>query len=150
MVREKLRITPMDPGDIPEIMDLEKNTLAAWSRKHLEDELQQPKGFQFVARNASSQKIQAVICGRAMADEAEILKLSVAENARQRGVGYHLLDFVVSYCNNKGVENCYLELRASNGAARKLYEKRGFIAVGTRKTYYEEPAEDAILMRLKL
>ena len=150
MVPEKLRIVPMDHGDIPEIMALEKNTLSAWSRKHLEDELQQPMGFQFVARNASSEKIQAVLCGRAVADEAEILKLSVAENARQKGVGYHLLDFVLRYCNSKGVENCYLELRSSNAAARNLYEKRGFITVGTRKTYYAEPAEDAILMQLKL
>ena len=150
MVPEKLRIVPMDHGDIPEIMALEKNTLSAWSRKHLEDELQQPKGFQFVARNASSEKIQAVLCGRVVADEAEILKLSVAENARKKGVGYLLLDFVLNYCNNKGVENCYLELRASNAAARNLYEKRGFITAGTRETYYEEPAEDAIFMRLKL
>mgnify|MGYP002582415600 FL=1 len=39
-----------------------------------------------------------------------------------------------------------LEVRESNLAARRLYEKNGFEIVGKRKNYYEKPAEDAILM----
>ena len=145
-----LSIVPMRAEDIPAILELEADTLAAWSREHLDDELQQPTGFQFVARKEASERIEAVLCGRIMADEAEILKLSVAENARKRGVGSQLLDFAINYCRSKGVKNCFLELRASNTAARKLYEKRGFFRVGSRKDYYEEPVEDAILAQLEL
>jgi ribosomal-protein-alanine N-acetyltransferase len=146
----KLRITSMQLMDVPAIIELEAGTLSAWGREHLEDELQQPAGFQFVVRNEASEKIEAVLCGRIMADEAEILKLSVAENSRQKGIGYKLLDFVLDYCRTKGVKNCFLELRASNTAARKLYEKRGFFRIGTRKDYYDDPVEDAILVQLKL
>jgi len=55
------------------------------------------------------------------------LKLVVAEFARNKGVGYQLLDFAVNYSSTRGVQNCFLELRASNEAARLLYEKRGLL-----------------------
>jgi ribosomal-protein-alanine N-acetyltransferase len=56
----------------------------------------------------------------------------------------------LNYCSAKGVKKCFLELRASNTAARNLYEKRGFFRVASRKDYYEEPVEDATVMKLEL
>jgi ribosomal-protein-alanine N-acetyltransferase len=52
----------------------------------------------------------------------------------------------------EGATHCYLEVRASNGAARGLYEKLGFLVDGVRKNYYTTPAgrEDALLMSLPL
>jgi ribosomal-protein-alanine N-acetyltransferase len=146
----KLTIVPMRAGDIPAVLELEAGTLSAWNMEHLEDELQQPAGFQFVVRDEAAANILAVLCGRIMDDEAEILKLSVAPEARRKGLGYKLLDFVLDYCRAKGVKNCFLELRTSNTAAAKLYEKRGFMRVGSRRDYYDEPVEDAVLMQLAL
>ena len=140
----------MQPEDIPEVLELEKKTLSAWSEDHLKDELQQPAGFQFVARNKKSERLLAVLFGRIVTDEAEILKLSVAEYSRKKGLGNQLLDYTLNYCTTRGVKNCFLELRASNVAAKYLYETRGFIPVGTRKDYYADPVEDAILMQFKL
>jgi len=150
VAREKLTIAPMQLEDIEKVRELEKKTLSAWSKDHLKDELQQPTGFQFVVSNKKTERILAVIFGRIVVDEAEILKLSVAEFARNRGLGFQLLDFSVKYCSTRGVKNCFLELRASNEVAQRLYEKRGFVTVGTRKDYYEGPVEDAILMQLGL
>ena len=150
MAREKLTIAPMQLEDIEKVRELEKKTLSAWSKDHLKDELQQPTGFQFVVSNKKTERILAVIFGRIVVDEVEILKLSVAEFARNRGLGFQLLDFSVKYCGTRGVKNCFLELRASNEVAQRLYEKRGFVTVGTRKDYYEGPVEDAILMQLGL
>lgn len=149
MVQENLIIGPMQPGDIPAVLELEKNILTAWSAEHFEDELQQPTGFQLAARNNAG-KILAVLLGRIVVDEAEILKLSVAESARKKGVGSRLLDSALQHCAAQGAKICFLELRASNAAARHLYEKRGFATSGTRKDYYDEPVEDAILMQLEL
>jgi ribosomal-protein-alanine acetyltransferase len=143
----RLSITPMRLEDIPEILELEAGALGSWSQEHLEDELRQPTGFHFVVRDEASGKMLSVLCGRVMADEAEILKLTVVKNARRKGVGFYLLDFVLNYCGTKGVRNCFLELRASNKAARKLYEKSGFFIAGTRTGYYENPREDALLMQ---
>ena len=150
MALEKLAIAPMQLEDIEKVRELEKKTLSAWSKDHLKDELQQPTGFQFVVSNKKTERILAVIFGRIVVDEAEILKLSVAEFARNRGLGFQLLDFSVKYCSTRGVKNCFLELRASNEVAQRLYEKRGFVTGGTRKDYYEGPVEDAILMQLGL
>ena len=150
MAREKLTIAPMLLEDIEKVRELEKKTLSAWSKDHLKDELQQPTGFQFVVSNKKTERILAVIFGRIVVDEAEILKLSVAEFARNRGLGFQLLDFSVKYCSTRGVKNCFLELRASNEVAQRLYEKRGFVTVGSRKGYYEGPVEDAILMQIGL
>ena len=150
MALEKLTIVSMQPKDIAKVLGLEKEILSAWTEDHLKDELQQSTGFQFVVRNKAAESVLAVVFGRIVADEAEILKLSVADFARNKGIGYHLLDFSVNYCSTKGVKNCYLELRASNAAARRIYGKRGFITVGTRKNYYDSPAEDAILMQFEL
>ena len=150
MSREKLTIAPMQLEDIEKVRELEKKTLSAWSKDHLKDELQQPTGFQFVVSNKKTERILAVIFGRIVVDEAEILKLSVAEFARNRGLGFQLLDFSLKYCSTRGVKNCFLELRASNEVAQRLYEKRGFVTVGTRKDYYEGPVEDAILMQMGL
>jgi len=148
VAREKLTIAPMQLEDIEKVRELEKKTLSAWSKDHLKDELQQPTGFQFVVSNKKTERILAVIFGRIVVDEVEILKLSVAEFARNRGLGFQLLDFSVKYCSTRGVKNCFLELRASNEVAQRLYEKRGFVTVGTRKDYYEGPVEDAILMQI--
>ncbi len=145
-----MTIVPMRGDDIPAVLELERNIHSSWGREHLEDELHLPAGFQFVIRNGAAENIIAVLCGRIIVDEAEILKLCVAEYERHKGVGYQLLDFVINYCRTKGVKNCFLELRASNRAARKLYEKRGFQRVGCRRNYYDEPREDAILMRFEL
>ena len=150
MAREKLTIAPMQLENIEKVRELEKKTLSAWSKDHLKDELQQPTGFQFVVSNKKTERILAVIFGRIVVDEAEILKLSVAEFARNRGLGFQLLDFSVKYFSTRGVKNCFLELRASNEVAQRLYEKRGFVTVGTRKDYYEGPVEDAILMQIGL
>jgi len=43
-----------------------------------------------------------------------------------------------------------LEVRVSGRAARRLYEKLGFVESGRRRNYYTGPAEDAIVMSLGL
>ena len=147
---EELSILPMQPEDIPAVLELEIETLSAWGRIQLVSELKQQTGVQFVVRRTGSEQILAFMCGRLMADEAEILKLNVAEIVRRKGIGSQLLDFALKFFKERGGQNCFLELRASNNAARKLYEKKGFTTAGKRKSYYDKPVEDAVLMRLAL
>lgn len=40
----------------------------------------------------------------------------------------------------------FLEVRQSNEAAKRLYEKLGYSPIGVRKRFYEKPVEDAIVM----
>ena len=68
----------MRPEDVPAAVGLEQGSLTAWSPQHLEDEFRQPAGFQLAARDGAAGRLLGLLCGRLAADEAEILKLSVA------------------------------------------------------------------------
>ena len=111
----------------------------------LEGELQQPCGVHFAAYN--NDDIAGYIFGRHIADEAEITKLAVAEKYRRRGVATLLVDHFLKYLMTREARNIHLELRTSNIPARRLYEKFGFSVTGNRKNYYNNPIEDAVMMR---
>jgi [ribosomal protein S18]-alanine N-acetyltransferase len=75
-------------------------------------------------------------------DEAEVLNLAVSPAYRRRGIALQLI-------RNITVPAVFLEVRESNRAARALYRRAGFQESGTRLRYYDNPAEDAIVMRLQ-
>ena len=77
--------------------------------------------------------------------ESEILNLAVAPEARRQGVATALVVEVVAL--EAGA--LFLEVRSSNVAARKLYQRLGFTEVGLRQSYYEDPPEDGIVMRFQ-
>lgn len=87
-------------------------------------------------------------CGaQVVLDEGDILRIAVDETVRRQGIGRALLAALWQCTPEICLWN--LDVRAGNEAARALYCKNGFIPVGTRKNYYREPAEDAVLMRRK-
>lgn len=86
------------------------------------------------------------------AGEAHLLNLSIAGAWQRRGLGRELLDYVVSLARDLKVERIFLEVRASNAAARALYAKSRFREIGVRKAYYPAHAgrEDAIVLECVL
>lgn len=78
------------------------------------------------------------------ADEGEILRIAVNKNKRKNGIGKKILNFAMNTMIERGAVTLFLEVRASNEDAIRLYEKSGFIKTGVRKNYYENK-EDAIL-----
>ncbi len=76
--------------------------------------------------------------------EREILNIAVHAHFRRRGIATSLL---TNELNRSATH--FLEVRESNYTARRLYEKLGFRAVATRKQYYENPSEAAVVMTLK-
>src|ERR1700730_7178232 len=93
---------------------------------------------------------EETICGlvvfRIMADETEILNLAVDSSLRRRGTGSRLIREVIAASNAVGVRKIFLEVRESNGAARKFYARMGFTEAGRRRQYYRRPAEDALVL----
>lgn len=85
------------------------------------------------------------VCGfmvsrRVAPDEREVLNVAVAPEARRLGIATALLDSL----RDSGV---FLEVRESNAPAQRLYAKIGFKVVGRRNGYYDDPVEDALVMR---
>jgi [ribosomal protein S18]-alanine N-acetyltransferase len=79
-------------------------------------------------------------------DELHINNLALLPTWRGRGLGSALLDEVLCRCAEAGATRATLEVRASNEAARRLYQGFGFKQVGLRRQYYTNPAEDALIM----
>lgn len=82
----------------------------------------------------------------AVADVAEINNIAVFPGFRRSGVASALIDGLIKVCKERGVTKLSLDVRASNTAALKLYEKHGFYRVGIRRGYYAAPTEDAVLL----
>jgi [ribosomal protein S18]-alanine N-acetyltransferase len=87
-----------------------------------------------------------------VAGEAELETIAVAAEAegQGRGVGGLLLQALVSELKTAQVSEVNLEVRASNQAALGFYLVQGFEESGRRRSYYSDPEEDAVLMRLRL
>lgn len=79
-------------------------------------------------------------------DEGEVLTLAIAATARGCGLGRTLLQTLLQQCAARGARQMFLEVRAGNTNAQRLYERCGFAPVGLRRRYYAD-GEDAIVMK---
>jgi len=148
-------ISPITAQDLDTICALEQACFTSpWSREIIAAVLYGPyhRGFKLVC----DEKIAAyaVIEIEAAPDGCtpewvNIQSIAVAPEFRRRGYGELLLTHVIELAQNLGVATIFLEVRTSNIAARSLYEKHGFLAVGLRKDYYRHPTEDAVVMVLR-
>jgi ribosomal-protein-alanine N-acetyltransferase len=89
----------------------------------------------------------------AAGDEAEILTIGTAPEARRRGCARALMATAHAEARRRGARAMFLEVAADNHGARALYESLGYRPAGVRKNYYvagrETPA-DALVLRLDL
>jgi len=85
-----------------------------------------------------------------VAGENHLLNLCIAPDWQGHGYGSMLLDHAIRLARNQACICMFLEVRPSNPAGLKLYERKGFGVVGQRPDYYRSDAgrEDAIVMRL--
>lgn len=65
---------------------------------------------------------------------------------RGEGIGTALIGHVLATAAHKACQRAMLEVRASNRAAIRLYERAGFATVHVRPRYYSDNAEDALVM----
>jgi [ribosomal protein S18]-alanine N-acetyltransferase len=90
------------------------------------------------------------IVGSGPGTSAELESVVVEAAARRLGVGRALCRAVAASCRQRGAESLELEVRVSSQGAIALYTGLGFVVTGRRRAYYQEPVEDAVLMRLEL
>ncbi len=97
-------------------------------------------------------RLQGYILSQDIIDEVHILQLAVAAEARRQGIGTILVLHLLK--QKRDMAFMLLEVRASNVAAIRLYEKTGFVIAGVRKGYYQPRGEigreDAVQMRFDL
>ena len=79
-------------------------------------------------------------------DEIHINNVAILPGFRGQGMGTALMTHVFAEARRLGARRATLEVRTSNEGARRLYERLGFYAAGTRRQYYTNPVEDALIL----
>ena len=137
----------MTPDDVPQVVSIEAASFSdPWPRSAFLDLLTRPYARLRVAADASNTVLGYCVLLRA-ADEGEIANIACAAVSRRQGVAGRLLDDALAAADAGQAESVYLEVRTSNVAARALYASRGFEMIGRRRGYYQQPAEDALVLR---
>ena len=117
---------------------------ANWNVQSLPESLNWPGMVALVGE--SGRAVMGFVMARQTADEAEILNIAVASLARGKGIGGHLLEAALKEFAVHNVCRIFLEVRESNGTAKRFYERAGFVQTGKRAKYYRDPEEAAVLM----
>jgi ribosomal-protein-alanine N-acetyltransferase len=144
----------MTEADLDQVLEIEQVSFKTpWKRSSYKAELSCKSSFNFIVKPDSfcnNSQIISYITFRIIADEMHILKISVAPKWRNHGIASWLLENSFKLASEAGVKAVYLEVRASNNAAIKFYNKLCFKVIEKRLNYYQEDSEDALVMMKKL
>jgi len=138
--------------DLPAVLDIERRSFAQpWSRAFFEKELATPFARLVVVVEGAVPRPQVIgyTCRWRVTDEVHLLNVAVHPERRGLGHGRALVAGVVGEAEAARARVVYLEVRAGNVIARRLYRHLGFKDLGVRRGYYG-PGQDAIVMELRL
>jgi len=143
---------PMTTADLDGVLALESELFGeeAWSRQMLVGELgQQPESRYYLVAEQDGE-IMAYAGLLAAGGQGDVLTIAVATAQWSHGIGSELLERLLGEADRRGCTEVFLEVRADNARAQRLYRRRGFTDIGIRRAYYQPSGTDAIVMRLDL
>lgn len=143
----EIYINPMQSSDVPDVAQIEAMAYGNhhWSRDSFYSEINNKVAKYYTARYSDG-KIVGYIGTWHIIDEAHITTIAVHPEFLRQHVGEALIVKMLEDCYNEFIKYITLEVRVSNIPAIKLYEKYGFKSLGTRKGYYQDNNEDALIM----
>lgn len=143
-------ISQMNDENVEGVAVLEKENFSdGWSLNSLKEELNNPNAVYFVMKDENSSEVVAAAGMIVSFDIADIMNVSVKKEYRRNALGSRLIERLIEEGRKIGVKEFVLEVRENNEAARKLYEKEGFVFEGIRPDFYSNPKENAALYRYK-
>lgn len=136
----------MTVADLPAVHEIERESFSTpWPEHAYRQELEQNRlAHYLVARYGD--RIVGFAGTWMMVDEAHVTTFATRASWRRQGVGERLLIALLDLAIARGANEATLEVRPTNVAARRLYEKFGFKVVGVRPRYYTDNNEDALIM----
>ncbi|MCC6382095.1 MAG: ribosomal protein S18-alanine N-acetyltransferase [Dehalococcoidia bacterium] len=145
-----VRVRPMAERDLGAVAVVERASFAnGWPATAFAHELANNGLARYVVLERTDE-LPPQIIGFAglwlMVDEAHVVTVAVAPAERGKGYGRLLVHALVLLAEAAGMNEATLECRVSNTPARGLYREYGFYEVGTRKAYYADNREDAVIM----
>jgi [ribosomal protein S18]-alanine N-acetyltransferase len=138
------RAAPQDLATLAALADagFDPDYGEAWSQADLATILPLQGCWALLAEKSSRPAGMALI--RQVADEAELLLITVHPALRRQGIARQLLEQCRDQAQKNGANSLFLEVRANNAAALSFYEHAGFANVGRRPGYYQSKNGDRI------
>jgi [ribosomal protein S18]-alanine N-acetyltransferase len=135
------------PEQIDAVLAIEEASFTnPWTRVMYLAELENTGvSFCFTAKDRSGRAVGFCSFWRVL-DELHINNIAVLPDMRRAGVATALLTHVLTFGAALGARRATLEVRRSNEAAQRLYERFGFTVAGVRHGYYTKPVEDALVL----
>jgi [ribosomal protein S18]-alanine N-acetyltransferase len=139
-----LQIRPLTYADMPEVIAIERRAFPTpWSLAMFVLELSKPSGICLAAVIEES-LVGYLVCSR-YDTVWHLMNIAVDDRLRRRGIATTLLERLFEQADRPS-EQYTLEVRTSNDAAIRLYERFGFRTAGRRRAYYHDNREDALIM----
>jgi ribosomal-protein-alanine N-acetyltransferase len=138
----------MEEEDIPSILEIENVSFQTpWRFSTFSGEIVN-KGisFPYVIVHRMVERIIGYIIYWKIQEEVQISNFAIHPDFRGKGIGEAVMRRIIKAIQRDGGVYVFLEVRPSNLSARSLYKKLGFKVLGTRKDYYQNPMEDALIM----
>ena len=146
-VESGLSIARALPSDIADVESLQRSTFTnPWGAAAIRWELDNTDVARLYVMRAPQGGLAGYCACWIVFDELHINSLAIDPALRRRGLARTLLLHVLAEARAAGATSSTLEVRASNVAARQLYEGLGFTVEAVRRDYYQQPREDALIL----
>ena len=140
-----LALRRLAPGDLDQVLVIERAFRAPWTRDMFLQELHRTDLSEALVAETRG-RIAGYVLWWYVADEVHIVNVAVHEAYRRRGVARRLLHAVFERARGRKMSIATLEVRYSNAPAIHLYESLEFKKIAIRKSYYADNGEDALVM----
>ncbi len=136
-----------DEADLDGVIDVEAvSFFRPTSREWYANELARPDVCYIYVVRAGEVRVAGFCAFWRIADQIHINNLAIRPELRGQGLGRTLLTHVLREADAMAAPSATLEVRRSNVAALRLYERAGFRVTGVRPSYYTHPVEDALVL----
>ena len=113
----------------------------AWDVAFISRLLADPARLAWVVEDTAG--LTAFLIAAQAADEMEILSIGVVPDTRRKGCARALLESFHQEAAARRASRVFLDVASRNKAARALYEAAGYVEVGRRRAYYDNPGDGA-------
>lgn len=140
-------VRDLSPEHLDGVMEIERQSFPTpWSRALFEEEVGRSFSHSIVVLSEPEGEVLGYAVCWTVAEESHLLNIAVRPGSRERGIGGTLLEECIRRGARARSRNIFLEVRAGNESALRLYGREGFRFVGIRRGYYTDTGEDALVM----